>query len=203
MNSTQPAPRRRLWPWILLAVICLPFLVVAAVTASFLTLDRDAAALRRHVMRATGADWDTKVQVSAGRFSIGLVRAGLACVQNDEIEDAKLALRAIHSASVGVYQRQSGAAEWSSAELINDTDAEMRRRGWLRVVGVSQGRDTVMVYVPDGDEEPEDVCVAVVNDRDFVVVSARIRPSALVALVERHAEGKLGLGRAVTMASAP
>ncbi|MDB6114991.1 MAG: hypothetical protein JWQ62_1936, partial [Lacunisphaera sp.] len=68
-SASTPAPRRRIWRWVLIGVgLCLaPWLALAVVVASYLTLDRDVAVLRQHVMAATGASWCTKVQMSVGR----------------------------------------------------------------------------------------------------------------------------------------
>lgn len=191
--SNTPARRRTLWPWVLLAVILAPAVLLGTAVASYLSLDRDAAVVRRQVMRATNGDWHTKVQVSLGSLSFSVVRGCLSFVQNKDVDEAKFALRAVRSASVGVYQRQGRGADWSGAELLNSTDKAMRARGWTRVVGVMNGNDIVMVYVPADSDELDEVCVAVVNGRELVVVSAEVRPKELVALVERHAGEKLKL----------
>lgn len=48
-----------------------------------------------------------------------------------------------------------------------------------------------MVYVPKDADEPDRICVAVINVREMVVVSATIRPAALMNRVKRHAGGEL------------
>lgn len=196
MNSTPtvpPAPRRRIWPWVL--GICLtPFVVLALAVASFVTLDSDARTLRRHVMSATNADWDTKVQVSVGSATLGTVRTGLLFVDQPEVDEARLALKAVRSASVGVYELAATSDEdWSPTQILRKTDEAMQGRGWTRLVGVADGKETVMVYTADDidENEPIDICVAVVNGREMVVVSATVDPDAIGALVERHAGGEL------------
>lgn len=191
--NVPPAPRRRIWPWVL--GICLtPFLALGLAVASYVTLDSDARTLRRHVMRATEADWTTKVQVSVGRATIGTVRTGLLFARQPEVEDARLALSAIKNASVGVYELASdSAADWSGNRILTDTDQAMQKRGWSRLVGVTGRNETVMIYVDeDADEdEPLDICVAVVTNRELVVVSATVDADALSRLVERHTAGDL------------
>lgn len=202
MNSapTVPtAPRRRLWPWVL--GLCLtPFLVLGLAVASFVTLDSDARAVRRQVMSATGASWETKVQFSVGGGTLGVVRTGMHLVNNAEALEARLALRAIKHASVGVYElAPDHRADWSSAQILRDTDRVMRDRGWSRLVGVANATETVMIFAADNlrDNEPVDLCVAVLNGRELVVVSAQIDPEAVGELVARHAGPELtaGLGR--------
>lgn len=189
MNPDLPPPvprRRRLWPWVL-ALLLSPVLVLAVAAASILTLNRDAAVLRREVMAATATDWDTKVQLSLGRLSFCLLRGCLAFVPDHKIGEARAALNALRSVSVGVY-RPAGAQPIGSREkLFNDTDRRMQERGWTRLVGVADRRDNVLIYVPAGAEEFREICVAIVNGRELVVVSAAVDPDVLVGLVATHA----------------
>ena len=190
-----PAPRRHVWRWVLLGTgLCLtPFVVMACVALSFISLGRDATVLRRHVMDATDAHWSTKVQLSIGPVTLATLRQGLRLVHADGIADARQALGAVHSASVGVYQRTSGGAKWSREELFTETDKAMRARGWVRLVGVADQKETVLIYVPEdmdtGDQV--DVCLAVVNGKELVVVSTSVDADKLATFVEEHA-GKDG-----------
>jgi len=188
-----PAARRRLiWPWVL--GLCLaPFVILAAVVLSFVTLDRDAAFLRRHVMAATGGGWHTKVQLSVGRATLALVRTGLTFAHGKDIEQARLALDAVKCASVGVYDLPHDPATWSPAELLGDTDARMQRRGWTRLVGVAEDHKTVLIYTSDdaGKSDTLDLCLAVVEGRQLVVVSTTVDADRLADLVEQTAGGDL------------
>lgn len=187
--SAPAAPRRRhVWLWVL--GLCLaPFVLLGLAVASYVTLDRDAAALRRNVMSATHADWNTKVQVSVGRATLGAVSTGLRLVDHAEIADARLALEAVRHASVGVYELASRDVEISREALFRDTDRAMAKRGWSRLVGVADKKEAVLVYVPDDIDEgaPIEVCVAVVDGSEMVVVSTGIDGDSLSELVGRHA----------------
>jgi hypothetical protein len=188
--SQSPAPRRHVWRWVLLgAGLCLtPFLLLGIAAISYLTLDRDVRVLRQHVMAATDARWDTKVQMSVGGFTLGAIRQGLRFIHQPNIDDARLALRAVKHASVGVYERTSGTADCSHEQLFGETDRAMQKRGWIRLVGVSDKKESVLVYVQkDLDEdEPIDICVAVVSGKEMVVASTTIDAAALGELVARH-----------------
>ena len=157
---------------------------------SFLILDRDADVLRKQVMSGTAGGWQTKIQLSLGRVSLGAVRTGLAFVHHEKIADAKLALKAVKAANVGVYQRDPAEGEtWSREHFLTNTDQAMGKRGWVRLVGVMDKQDTVLVYVPahfDADG-PVDICVSVLSHRELVVVSATVDAAGLAALVEKHA----------------
>ncbi len=185
-----PAPRRRVWGWVLLgAGLCLaPFLVFGIAAYSYLTLDRDVAVLRRQVMDATGTNWGTKVQISVGRITLGAVGLGLRFVHHKDIADARLALQAVSHASVGVYERTAGGTDWSRPQLFLETDRVMQKRGWTRLVGVADNKECVLIYVPkDLDEDgPVDLCLAVVNRQEMVVVSTTVDPAVLGELVARH-----------------
>lgn len=190
MDST-PAPihrRRRLWPWIL-AILLAPVLFVAVVAASILTLNRDAAVLRREVIAATQTGWNTKVQLSLGRVSFWALRQCLAFVPDHEnkIGEARAALQTVNAVSVGVYQPTDRSATWSRTTLFNETDRTMRDRGWTRLVGVVEKSQNVLIYVPAAGTDFSQVCLAVVTGRELVVVSATLDPDALADLVALHA----------------
>lgn len=195
MNAplTPVVARRRKWPWIL--GLCLaPFVVLGATVCSFLLIDRDAVFLREQIMHHAGGKWDTKIQLNVGRFTVGAVRTGLAFVQNPNLADAKLALRAVKSASVGVYQSKMAENESDfRARLFTATDQGMRKRGWARIVGVADGDDVVLVYAPAADAAGDsmEVCVSVLNRRELVVVSATVDSAGLAELVQKHAGDSL------------
>jgi hypothetical protein len=190
VNPDPQAPavrRRRIWPWVL-GICLIPFVLLAIAAASFFTLERDAAALRTHVMAATDAGWGTKVQMSAGRLALGAVRMGLGFVHNQDVADARLALAAVRHASVGVYERTSSTAQWSREQLFADTDKAMQKRGWTRIVGVADKKETVLIYVPQDidPDKPVEICLAVVSGKKLVVVSTSVDASILAELVARH-----------------
>jgi hypothetical protein len=189
MNTVTPpaAPRRRIWPWVL--GICLaPFVVVGVAAVSYLTLDHDARVLRREVMAASDSDWHTKIQVSVGGLTLGALRTGLMFVHHKDIADARLALSSVKGASVGVYELSSPGKNWSRDRLFVRTDEAMQRRGWTRLVGVADGKETVLIYssTDSWNRDNVDLCLAVVDGRQLVVVSTTVDASRLAELVEKH-----------------
>lgn len=200
VGPATPPRRRRLWPWIV-GLGLLPFIIVGATVVSFITLDRDAVTLRQQVRKATDAQWQTKCQISIGRATLGAVRLGLLFVHDKDIADARLALAAVKHASVGVYALSGDKAGWSRERLFAKTDLAMQARGWTRLVGVADGKDTVLIYAPaDPDLEAAiPLCLAVVNGRDLVVVSTAIDAEQLAELIHRRAgediRAKLHLAR--------
>jgi len=205
MNPTppSPAPRRHVWRWVLVGVgICLtPFIALAFVAISYLTLTSDAAALRKQVMAATDAGWSTRVQLDIGGITLGAIRQGLVFAHGEKMADARLALAAVRHASVGVYERTAGDADWSREQLFADTDRAMQRRGWVRMIGVADRKDTVLIYVPqDMDSDgPIELCLAVVGGKELVVVSTTVDGAKLAELAGKHlphdGEGHVQLAR--------
>lgn len=180
-----PAPRRRrIWPWVV-GVLVAPWLFIAIAVASYITLDRDAAALRRHVMAATHADWNTKIQVSVGSLTLGAIRSGMWFARGEDIEAARLALRSVNHASVGVYELASKEIKVSPTQMLADTDRAMRDRGWTRLIGVQDNNENVLIYTEDdaSPDGPLSLCLAVVNGKELVVVSTAIDPDALQELI--------------------
>ena len=189
-DSSSAAPRRRSYgKWIAVGLIILvsPLVLLGIAAWSVLSLDRDAALLRREVAAATGSDWHTKVQMDLGYFTLGTARTVLRFVHHKDIADARLALSAVRHASVGVYERDSEDSDVSTEELFGDTDRLMQKRGWSRLVGVADGNDNVLIYTSDkGNGDRIDLCLAVVSGKELVVVSTRVESEALAKLVEKH-----------------
>jgi hypothetical protein len=190
--SAAAAPRRSYGRWIAAGLVLLiaPMIILGIAAWSMLTLGRDAALLRREVMNATGSDWHTKVQMDIGGVTLGTARTVLSFVHHQDVADARLALSAVRSASVGVYERDRADGDVPFATLSSSADAMMGKRGWTRMVGVTSGRQHVLVYTSDrGNDDRVDLCLAVIDGKELVVVSTRVDPEVLMQLVERHAPG--------------
>lgn len=194
MNSATPPPaqpsRRRVGWWIVLGLglLLTPLVVLGVGAISMLRLDRDAAFLRREVMTASDAKWHTKVQMSVGWATLGALRTGLRFIQAEHMDEARLALKAVRRASVGVYERNSGSEDFSCGQLFARTDKAMLKRGWTRLVGVAEDNETVLIYTSEdiGSSNRIDLCLAVVNDNQMVVVSTNVDAAVLSELAEMH-----------------
>ena len=197
MNPTNEAkvPARRAWwrrRWRLVAAVLFagPPLLLAAAAWSYFALPGEATTLRDAMMRSTTAEWRTTVQADVGAATLAAVRAVVGGVEAPGVEDARLALRSVRRASVGVYRRHGGADGERRDGAVSAADAAMRRRGWERVVAVTEGArgDTVLIYSPAGRTGLETVefCVAVRNARELVVVAGSVAPEALGELIARH-----------------
>jgi hypothetical protein len=193
--ASQPSrPLRRVARWLLIITgLCLaPFAILALVAISYVSLDSDSAALRRQIMSATGPGWATKVQLNVGPVTIGAANLGLRFVKDRNIEDARFALSAVSHASVGVYERTSAFGSWSRGKLLATTDLAMGQRGWTRLVGVVDEKETVIIYAPQDltTGKSLEVCLAVINDKQLVVAATKVNASALEELIRLHASGE-------------
>lgn len=188
--SPEPKSRRRLGWWIALGfgLLLIPPVVLGVGVLSMLRHDRDATALKREVMAASEAGWHTKVQLSVGWVTLGAVRTGLRFVNHEHMDEARMALRAVRNASVGVYERDGREAHLDRAGLFTRTDELMRKRGWTRLVGVAENNETVLVYTSNdiGSGSRLDVCLAVIDGNKLVVVSTNVDSSALMDLAALH-----------------
>jgi hypothetical protein len=72
--------------------------------------------------------------------------------------------------------------------MFTAADKCMRQRGWERIVGVAQGRQFVAVYMPRNLRTAKrmECCVAVLNERDLVVASARANLEPLLELATQR-----------------
>lgn len=189
-TAERGARKRRRWLGAAVAVLAAGPLLLALAAWSYLALPREAAALRDAVMRSTPAEWRTTVQADVGAVTLAAVRAVTGGVEAPGIEDARLALRGVRRASAGVYRRGGGADGAPGAGLVAAADAAMRRRGWERAVAVVERErgDTVLIYTPrvPADDGALDVCLAVLNGRELVVVAATVAPEGWAELIARH-----------------
>jgi hypothetical protein len=192
MNATSPTARtyeppfwRRplFWGLVIVCGIYAVAILGAVRVVSFFRLSPDGRAVRESIVRAGGASWHKKVEISAGAVSVGLARFGLSFV--DQIpREARTALQALKGAEVGVYERSAAGDMGSRSSMLTAADRAMTDRGWERVVGVMDRHDLVLVYVPKDlrSARRTRVCVAVVNERDLVVAVARADLEPLLQL---------------------
>lgn len=183
---STPAPRRHFWRWMLAATGV--FLALAAGGAyNLLTLSREATALRRGVLDSYAGGSSTRIQLSLDGTALGLLRTGLIFAPLPD--EARLALKSVRKASVGVYELDEAM---SRSNLLGRADAVMLARGFSRIIGVVEDDETVLIYVPDdADADTLEVCLAVMDGKELVVVSARVDSEPLLKLIEQ----KLPRGR--------
>lgn len=183
MNSPR---RRRIWPYVLglMAGVCLLPLVIVA---SHLGLGNDATILRDGMKAAVGGDVSTRIQFRSGLMMIPVARMVVSiCNVKDE---ARIALSAVKSASVGVYELEDPVSKGTDfASAFSGIDTDMKRRGWERMVAVSDGNAQVLIYTrtKDRDSKILRMALAVLDGREMVVVSAEVRPEHLMPMIEQH-----------------
>jgi hypothetical protein len=165
--------------FLILPVVC------AGGIASYLHLSSSTQALRSAVMESVPGQWHKRFAVNVGCLTLGLVRFGSSFFHLPP--EPRAALQALSHGEVGVYHLEEPMSSPDYALILKTADKSMRRRGWERIVGVAQGGQFVAVYAP-GNVGVKDMscCVAVLNDRDLVIVSARGNLSPLLDLGRRR-----------------
>lgn len=178
--------RRRWWRWVF-RILGVCVLMGAVAIVDLITLSRDAAAMRRAVFSAVQADKSTHVQLSVGPVLLGTVRVGLGFVR-DVPEEARLALKGVKAASVGVYALDRAVSAEERSRVFAAVDPVMIGRGWERLVIASEDKDTVMIYTQPTDDEhdPIRLCLAICEAKEIVIVNATAEPDVLVQLAARH-----------------
>lgn len=185
------APRRSRWPRFLFwsaAVFLASLAIVAIAAVNVVTLSRDAITLREALTAGISRDLQPRVQISVGPATLAFARLAVACI-DDVPDEAREALRAVRSASVGVYAIDCAGPVAARGGLLTAADRTMAARGWARIVGVRDGTDDlVVVYLPaDGAvSRTQRFCVAVRQRDQLVVVAGAADAEMLVDLAERH-----------------
>jgi len=184
--TSSPKPRHSIWPWVL-GLALAPFVVLGGTIWSATHLSRDAGILRREVMAASGGGWHVKIQLTADRTALAAVRGGFSLIKEAPPE-AREALAAVRSASVGVYERGTPEVSSVQGEVLAEADKAMARQGWKRLVGVVESGKAVLIYLPaDADmAAPSRVCLAVCDRCELVVVSAEVDADKLAQFALRQ-----------------
>lgn len=179
---------------VLVILSCLTTLVVGVVGLAIyrtLTVGGDLRAARNVVLNDLKIRCHSQVQVSAHPWLVGLVRFGLSFAPLEP--EARLAIKTIRGAEIGVYQLASTPDAAQRLTLFQKVDQRMTKRGWHRTVAVFDQEDMVMVYAPTDERAPDDfeAFVFVLDGQDLVLVSGAGNLEPLVELVDGRLAEKL------------
>ena len=194
LESPRPRFRGRTGYVVLALVLCLPLLCAIGI-AGYFRLSSATQALRSSVIESVPGQWDKRFAVHVGGLTLGLVRFGSRLLNLPP--EPKAALEALLGAEVGVYSLHDAPSALDYSAMFTAADKCMRRRGWERIVGVARGRQFVVVYMPRDLRTVKRMacCVAVLNEQDLVVASARGNLKPLLELAtQRLQEHDLSLG---------
>jgi hypothetical protein len=134
-----------------------------------------------------GGELEREIELAVRPPAFTLVRLGALC--GDLPAEARTALRAIHSAEVGLYQVAPGPRSGRRAGLLTAVDQAMIKRGWERIVGVVDGPTVVAVFAPHNLRSNRDLSLAVMVCEGSQVVLASVRgdPEILAELAFEQA----------------
>jgi len=188
-SPTSPTPNHPIRTCLLCVITALIFsgpLLFGLGVASYFRLSSPTQALRRSVMEAVPGEWDKRIGINVGGFTLALVRFGSGFFQLPP--EPKAALDALRGADVGLYrlERPPSSRDYSAALTI--ADKSMMRQGWERIVGVAQRGQLVAVYMPRGlrADRRFNCCVVVLNDQDLIVASGRGNVEPLLDLARQR-----------------
>jgi hypothetical protein len=171
------------------AVPMLSLGLLAVGVAGCFRLGSDARALRDSVAKAGAAQLSRKVELSVGRLTLSLARAGLSFADLDPV--ARTAINTVQGAEVGVYELGRHELPLHYGGVLEAADKVMAVRGLERVVGVTSHTEVVGVYVPAVLPRGRlRVCVLVLDGKQLVVASVRGNVEPLLALAMRQAQSR-------------
>lgn len=168
----------------LFLLLCVPALGIIGV-ASYFYLGSSTQALRGAVMESVPGQWHKHFAINVGSVTFALARFGASFTHLPP--DAKAALQFLDHGEVGVYEIEGAMPSPDYALIMQTADESMRRRGWERIVGVVEPGQFVAVYAPSNHRGKDiSCCVAVLNDRNLVIVSARGNTVPMLEFAQRH-----------------
>lgn len=190
-SVARRSPWRALIVWSI-AVTCVSALVaVPYAVVNSLRLEHETTLVRNAVTGAfTGGrdGWSPLVELHLGSCTLGLARLVAGCT--DLPDEARQALRAAKSASVGVYQRHGADLDAMRRKMANASGMiEVAGREWTRLVSVRDGAESVVVLTPAGIEDDAgllELCVVVLADEQLVVVNVEVDPQPISELIQPH-----------------
>jgi len=192
-NPVEPPPNNAGFPY---RRLILPLMIVTAYVGivwilffgitGFFRLGGETAALRQAVAHTSQAELKKKLTLSVGGFSTGLVRLGSRFFNLPR--EPRAALDAVRGAEVGLFTLPEPLARAHHVTILAEADKVMTKRGWTRLVGVSEGTELVAIYVPSGELSARKIrcCVMVLDRQELVLVSAAARLNPLLELARQE-----------------
>lgn len=190
--SQSKASAARAWTVgvvLVFALLVLPGLCVVGVTGYF-RLGSETAALRETMMSSVKGHWEKKIELNVGWFTTAVARTfSRAIILQPE---PRAALEAVRGVEVGVFELAGEPGAFNPGAVLLRADQALKRRGWQRIVGVTQEHQLVAIYMPSRETSQRDLkcCLMVFEGRQLVVVSARGKVEPLLAIAEKHLPAK-------------
>lgn len=187
MPSPQSSNRGRRFLLWSLGVIVILSLILGYTVNRLVRIDRDASLLRDEFVQSVDLPVHSRVQLNLGPATLLPARFFIRFIKEIPPE-ARLALSAARRASIGIYSLDTYDRAIDPSTFLNSAMKKMEARDWNLAVSVRDGNDTVMVYLPRNwslDDEI-DVCVAVCDGSELILVSAGLRMEPLMELAGMH-----------------
>lgn len=187
MTEQSSSPRRfRFLHWFLIFAAAATLVIAVKIVGIFF-LSSEARDLQVALTHSTTWETEPQIQFSIGPVILSIGRIAALCIDDIPVE-ARQAMSAVKSASVGVYHLDRGGVEPDTARMMAAADERLESKGWTRIVTVANGSELVLIYMPRDWDESDDleVCIAVCDGNELVVVSAEAQAKPLMELVQKH-----------------
>ncbi len=144
------------------------------------TLSRNADVLRKEMLAALDTPARREIQITVGPGALAAARLVVRWLDAVPVE-ARDALNAVRTASVGVYRLAGEASPTAREKMFAAADRALGRRGFFRVIGVNDAHQTVVIYSPqtDDDSSTQHICLAVCEAHQLVIVEGAINGDRL------------------------
>lgn len=195
MNHVIPPgrPVRHLWWLIPLTLFIVVPTLLAAGVFSCLSLRGEARTLRASLGEVPSLRCEKKIELSIGPGVFGAARLGISFL--DVEPEIRAALSSVRALTVGVYELQNRGTPPSKTGLLASADQAMDEQGWERMIVVMNRDELIAIYTPRDTTDTEEIelCLAVVNHHEMVIVSGRADPTPLLEFALDQAEPSANL----------
>ncbi len=131
-------------------------------------VDGDFIKVKSLVMNSVDGDFKKDVEFSVG--SVGMSFARLVVSIDNDDEDAKMILRNISGAQIGVYKKNHYTNTVFNFSSFKDLDRKMRDEDWQSIVKHVEGDQLTGVYIKYEDDEINEAYVINIDDGDLTIV---------------------------------
>ncbi len=131
-------------------------------------VDGDFVKVKSMVMNSVDGGFKKDVEFSVG--SVGMSFARLVVSIDNDDEDAKMILKNISGAQIGVYKRSHYSNADFNFSSLKDLDKRMRDEDWQCVVKHVERNELTGVYIRYEDDEINQAYVINIDDGDLTIV---------------------------------
>ncbi len=131
-------------------------------------VDGDFIKVKSLVMNSVNGDFKKDVEFSVGSVGMSFARL-IISIDNDD-EDAKMILRNISGAQIGVYKKDHYSNIDFTYSSFKELDRKMQNEDWQSIVKHVEGDQLTAVYIKSEDDEINEAYVINIESGDLTIV---------------------------------